>query len=384
MNQPSTDNFDQAKSQKLQEAIRKEIVINKNPLSFAHFMELAFSQDGSYKKLITARKFHSKGHFAKIYEISSLYTKCMAAQCHQILQHCQGQILEIGAGSGKFTRDLLFELEEYGQPPQNYFILNIDLQSKKAQQEFLKDNYADLFTRIIWLDELPSQFTGIIIFNEIINTMPTHCFAVEPDGVKERCVTWKNNQFTWEFIKPKNDLLAKLDALQYRYHFPLGYESQINLLLPELIIILGRSLKKGVALIIDHGYGRNELYNSDRSHDSLKCIFQNQDNTDPFINIGLQDIISDIDFTTIAESVNQAHLTLSGYTTLASFLLACGLLEIKDSTTQTMEEKVSQEQAIKLLTLPSQKGESIKVMALTKDFHSTLLGFSLHDRRSDL
>ena len=86
------------------------------------------------------------------------------------------------------------------------------------------------------------------------------------------------------------------------------------------------------------------------------------------------------------ESADHYGCSLLGYTTQAAFLLACGLMvyAAQEELKLSDAEKVNFHHAIKLLTLPMEMGERIKVMALGKNMELTLMGFELQDRTRDL
>jgi SAM-dependent MidA family methyltransferase len=116
----------------------------------------------------------------------------------------------------------------------------------------------------------------------------------------------------------------------------------------------------------------------------LRCFHRHRAHEDPLILTGLQDISVHVDFTAIAEAAVAGDLEVSGFTTQAEFLLATGLLDAcldADPASRRYAELTAQ---IKRLTLPSQMGEAVKVMALTRDFRGALTGFSGRDLRGRL
>jgi SAM-dependent MidA family methyltransferase len=334
----------------------------------------------------------------------------VAQQTQSILSTLnEGDILEIGAGSGKFAKDLLLELEQRQALPKNYFIVEKSAGLRTQQQHLLKTDCAHLFERIHWLADLPTQnkMTGVIIANEVLDALPFHCFRIEEDGIKERCVIINplsqrgspsafceaggfsipgtKNYFTWKTTEPITPALTQ-HVKHILEECPLGpgYESEVNLAIDQWIPQVANCLNKGVILLFDYGYGRREYYHPDRTHGTFMCFHQHQRHTDPFQWIGLQDMTAHVDFTAVIENAVSANLKLGGYTTQSSFLLACGLLDLANQPDLSTADQYQQNQAIKKLTLPSQMGELIKVMALTKDYKEPLIGFSLHDRSRNL
>lgn len=374
-------------SDQLMQLIRQAIHQDPGYLSFARYMEMALYTPGLGYYSAGSHKLGKEGDFITAPEISPLFAQCIAIQCQQIFNALgpHADMLELGAGTGKLASDLLKELERLGCLPQHYFILEISAELRERQHQTLKTTCPHLLHRIEWLDRLPeTPIQGIIFANEVLDAMPVHCFRLDKGEIKEKCVTLIDDKLAWVLTPPTTPALTD-SVMQIQQDNPLinGYESEVNLMLPAWIQTLADTLKQGVLLLIDYGYGRHEYYHPDRQQGTLLCHYQHHRHADPLILPGLQDITAHIDFTSVVESAANAGLMLAGYTTQAAFLLACGLLDLTINTSSE-KEKYQQNQSIKLLTLPSQMGEIIKVMALSKDLETPLLGFSLHDRRHNL
>lgn len=370
----------------LLQLIRDKIQQNNGAIPFSDFMQLALYTPhlGYYQS--DREKFGEKGDFITAPLISPLFAQCVAKQCQQILGFIEsGSILEFGAGSGIFARDLLFALEKLDCLPARYFILEISDALRTAQTRLFEKDCPQFLSRIEWLPALPEKFDGIILANEVMDALPVDCFEITADGAAERCVTLNQDQFDWCLKPPRPALLNALHLIQEENPLPRGYQSEINLTLTGWIQAIAKTLNRGAVLLFDYGYGRAEYYHPDRRHGTLMCFHQHTKHDNPLIQAGLQDMTAHVDFTAVAESGCDAGLTLAGFTTQAGFLLSSGLLELAESHLLTCEkQKYQQSQAIKKLTLPSQMGEIIKVIAFTKAIDLTLQGFSLHDRRRNL
>ncbi len=374
----------QIESEKLTQLIREEIAA-KGAMPFARFMELALYAPGLGYYSAGMHKLGRNGDFVTAPEVSPLFAKCIARQCLQVLTELgNGDILEFGAGSGIFAKDLLLELEALGALPTHYFILEVSADLRQRQYELLKTACPHLLSRILWLDKLPDlPINGIIFANEVLDAMPVHCFKFLENEMKERRVVWENNQFVWRDESPTPELQQYLDTIFEGYSLGLNYQSEASLIQPAWIATVATILNKGLLLLIDYGYGRQEYYHHERCHGTLTCFYQHHQHADPLILVGLQDMTAHVDFTHIAESAANAGLTMAGFTTQTAFLLATGLLDIANASLSEVE-KYKQNQQIKILTMPSQMGEVVKVMGLVKNIGKQLIGFSLRDRRGDL
>lgn len=377
-----------ARSNTLTQLIREKIKKDNGLISFASFMELALyhPEFGYYN----AEGFDlgQHGDFTTAPEISPLFAKCFSKQCQQLFHYLEtGNILELGAGTGRFASDVLLELERLGCLPEHYYIYEISIRLREKQQSFLKSTCQNLFNRITWLDKLPENFVGIIIANEVLDALPVHCFRIENNGIKERCVAWNKDQFVWKITSPlSHELTEKAMKIREQYEFYDCYESEINLRLPQFLQAVANALKQGVILFSDYGYGQRKYYHPERNKGTLTCFYQHRRHNNPLIYPGLQDITSHVNFTTVIESASESGCTLEGYTSQTAFLLACGLMELAAEEEKNLSpaDEFKLHQAIKLLTLPTEMGERVKVMALGKNMDIPLLGFRLQDRRREL
>ncbi|EKD71659.1 MAG: hypothetical protein ACD_46C00131G0001 [uncultured bacterium] len=368
--------------------ISREIDTNGGAISFATFMELALYHPivGYYNS--PNFSLGNDGDFITAPHISSLFAKCLARQCASILQALSSKnILELGPGEARLTADLLHELQQQNCLPEHYFLYEISENLRQKQQDFLQKTCPQWMNRIVFLNEIPEKFSGLIIGNEVLDAIPVDLFAIENHTLKERCVAQKNGEFYWLNHEPQSAIFAENGAhILRQYALPNGYQSELHLQLASFIQRISRALTQGVAIFIDYGYAEAEYYHPERTQGTLTCFYRHQKHGNPLINPGAQDITAHVNFTRVIEVAAENGCELAGYTTQAAFLLACGLLDLaaeeEKNLSSTQEFKLHQ--AIKTLTLPTEMGEIVKVMALSKHFDLPLTGFAFQDRRRDL
>ena len=91
--------------------------------------------------------------------------------------------------------------------------------------------------------------------------------------------------------------------------------------------LVGRVLRKGIAVTVDYGYPSYELYSAKRSDGTLLCYVQHQIADSPYNKVGYQDITSHVDFTALALVGEESGLSVTGFTNQQSFLLGLGIAE---------------------------------------------------------
>jgi SAM-dependent MidA family methyltransferase len=387
---PAPDGAAAVHSARLGERIRAEVAAAGGAIGFARFMDLALYAPGLGYYSSGTTKLGRGGDFTTAPEISSLFGRCLARQISQILPAlgCQ-ELLELGAGTGRLTVDVLLSLETQGVPSGQYRILEVSADLRARQRQTIEARAAHLLPRVQWLDALPgTPFKGVILANEVIDAMPVDLFELQGERVCERRVGWEEAAFAWvEGVAAPPALAARVGELQASlgYRLPEGYRSEVNLRLAPWIRALGDSLDRGVMLFTDYGYTRREYYHPERREGTLTCHYRHRVHADPLILPGLQDITSFVDYTALAEAAHAAGLTVLGYTTQAHFLIGCGLEQLlEEARSGDSKAYFNYVQEAKRLTLPGEMGERFKVMALGKGWDSPLAGFGVFDQRHRL
>lgn len=363
-----------AHSARLKEHISAELTAAGGVIGFDRYMQLALYAPGLGYYSAGARKFGAAGDFVTAPEISPLFARCLAVQCTEVLEALDGgDILELGAGSGRMAADLLHELVRLGAPPRNYLILEVSAELRARQQRTLAEQAPALFEKVTWLERLPESFSGVILGNEVLDALPVSRFRRAHQGFEELAVALEAGGFAWRLRPAPVQLQTALEVLEALLPVPLAedYCSEICLRLPAFINSLSDALVRGALLFTDYGYARAAYYHPQRRMGTLMCHYRQRAHDDPFLYPGLQDITAHVDFTAVAEAATAAGLQLAGYTTQAHFLLALGIVE------RITDLKTGGE--VKLLTLPEEMGEHFKAMAFIKELDIPFKGFSLHD-----
>ena len=375
-----------AHSRSVQTMIRDKIHAAGGWISFEQFMNLALYAPGMGYYSSGATKLGSAGDFVTASEISSLFGRTLAQQVIQIYrQTSQTDLLEFGAGSGKLALDLLFELEKSDALPGKYFILEVSAELRQRQQMLLADKAPHLVHLVEWLEQLPAQFNGIILANEVLDAMPVHMVAWHNNELFERGVIWQNGQFAWQDRPIQNIELhhaaSQLTSLINPHNdVAFTYVSEINLAATHFMRSLANIMQQGIILLIDYGFGRDEYYHPQRSQGTLMCHYRHHAHDDPFFLPGLQDITSHVDFSAISAAAENTELVLLGYTTQAYFLINCGITEILAQTpVEDTNNYLPQANQLQKLVSPAEMGELFKVIVFGKNFSEPLIGFKNGD-----
>ena len=375
-------------SQSLCHRIRAEI-LRAGHISFHRFMQMSLYEPGLGYYSAGAKKIGHAGDFITAPEISSLFTHCLAVQCHQILLEINnGVILEVGPGSGVMMCSLLKVLEEKNALPESYLVLEPGADLRNRQQQLVRERIPHLEHRISWLDQLPDQpFEGMIIGNEVLDAMPVNRIVLKDGHFLELCVNVDGESFGWSARELNNQLQSQVELVlgEFVPGLPDGYMTELNAQIGSWIFSMTSILNRGAMLFIDYGYPRREYYHPQRIEGTLLCHYRHKVHHNPFIYPGLQDITASVDFTSVAEAAVAAGIQVSGYTTQAHFLMNCGLEAVMNEYNLTTDmDRVELGRQVRMLTMPGEMGERFKVIALTKDLDIPLMGFRNFDQRQRL
>jgi len=366
----------------------------QSSLTFADYMHHCLYMPGLGYYSSGLQKFGADGDFVTAPELTPLFTHCLAKRTALIFESLsQRNLLEVGAGSGKLAADFLDYCQNNNIQIDNYYILEVSADLKEMQKETIKTTIPEQLDKVIWLDALPHNFSGVVIANEFIDAMPVHLFEYTQDQFLEKHVKMDsaNTQACTELDLVSRDLSftnkdtlpqdAKNYLAQFQKNFSDGYTSEINLAITPWLHDLYQRSTQCVVLLIDYGFDKATYYHPDRQRGTLMCHYQHHAHDDVFFYPGLQDITAHVDFSFVAENALNIGFDVETYTTQADFLMAHGIL---DNLHQDAIAHYQQAQAIKRLLLPSEMGELFKVLVLSKDYPALIENFCLKDRRASL
>jgi SAM-dependent MidA family methyltransferase len=310
-------------------------------ISFAEYMDLALYHPlyGYYASSST--QIGATGDFFTSCHLSADFGELLAEQFAQmwgILQQPNPfTLVEMGAGQGLLAVDVLTALQR-NHPDcftcLEYVIIERAAALIQAQQVQLQP-FLNAGVFINWCDfaDLPSSITGCFFSNELIDALPVHQVVLEAGKLREVYVSFIQDDLQTQFVEVVGDLSTSrladyfdcvgIDLRSPRY--PDGYRTEVNLAALDWMTTVANHLQRGYVLTIDYGYLSDRYYHPTRSTGTLQCYFQHQHHSDPYRNVGQQDITAHVDFTALEKQGELCGLKRVGYTKQALFLMALGL-----------------------------------------------------------
>lgn len=364
---PVPDPLAQQHSVQLEGLIIEKIRAAGGKITFADYMQTCLYQPGLGYYSAGLSKFGGAGDFVTAPEISPLFSQALARHIQDGLLETGGDCLEFGAGSGKMAGDILQQLAQWDCLPGQYFIIEASADLRFRQQKYLSEKLGDVFGKLVWLDQLPVDFRGVVVANEVCDAMPVHSLLLDNSGIFERYVAWNGTQFIWQTGSLSQPDLADKAKLVAPLITARPFIAEVNLYASAWLGSLAAMLAQGAILIIDYGHTAGDYFHASRAAGGLRCHYQHQVHDDPLILPGLQDLTAHVNFTDLAETAHQAGLDVAGLQRQSDFLLAGGVLDLAQQQGLDEFQQLQQAAALKRLLLPEQMGTVFKALTLSKN-----------------
>lgn len=367
------------------ERVKKEIKSHHGYIGFDQYMQIVLHDPSIGYYNYRHQIFGKSGDFTTVPETSDHLAFCLAHACAKLIyDDSKRDILEIGAGSGKLSVDILSYLSKWNELPCHYYIYEPSKPLREKQKAYFEKVIPDHLHLIEWLPDQSYRIdTAIIIANEVLDALPVKCFQVQDQVLYERYVAYsEEGNLKWQLNDPSEKLDAAYDYITVMLNEPLsdGYCSEVNLNIENALSKWSGYCEQCIIFLVDYGYPQTEYYHPQRNMGTLRCYYQHQQVDNPFMNPGLQDITADVDFTSVAKSASFLQMGVLSFSSLRNFMLANNLLDWRPSGHDEME-RLAQIAQLKQLTLGSAVSERFQVMVLGKGIDYGADHFTLRDMR---
>ena len=365
-------------------ALMRSVIEREGAMPFSEYMHRSLYEPGLGYYVNGFSKLGRHGDFTTAPETSEHFAVCLANQCMQVFDEIdQTDILEFGSGSGRLAADLLNTLASAGRLPASYCILDVSPELQQEQRQFLQQALAaDVFSRVRWLQQLPNNFNGVVIANEVLDAFAVERFRVIEGRAERAMVGFTEGGFTLHTVNDKQVQEQVLGIQQdIGKNLADGYESEYCALLEPWWQSLAESIEKGAVLICDYGSDRRQYYSDKKPAGTLRCFYRHTLHDDPFARPAVQDITADVDFTAVTIAATNLGMELQGYSPLSEFMLSLDVLEHHQQALQSLDtrEQIQATGNLKRVILSQEMGDRFMVIGFSKGIDCTLKGFSRAD-----
>ncbi|MBU3579058.1 SAM-dependent methyltransferase [Polynucleobacter sp. 73C-SIWE] len=373
-------------SELLKAKIASQIASQGGWLPFSRYMEMTLYEPGMGYYSAGAHKLGASGDFTTAPELSPLFG---AAICSTLLPVFEGlqekglptQILEFGAGTGKLAASILSRLHDLGFSLDRYDIIEISPDLAQRQQERIDGlvQKLNLSTQSCWLSELPKEFKGIILANEVIDAIPCDAIIYQNGCWYWYGVGFENHKLLWKVGSPVAQDLLPESLLSG--NFSEGYVTELHMPANAWMRQVAKQLDTGLFLTFDYGFPESEYYHSQRLEGTLMAHHRHHAIQDPFYLPGLCDLTTHVEWSQIARNALVENADDVYLTNQAAYLLDAGIgdiaLEIGNPSDPETFLPISN--SLQKLLSEAEMGELFKAFAFSKNLGNLLPEHSLED-----
>ncbi len=375
----------------------RELIRQHGRITFARFMQAClYSPGGGF---YSTRDGRINNHFGTSPTSHPVFGALMARQLEQMWrllgEPAVFHVIEVGSGDGalarsiadscrrmdpRFAQALYYVAADYEPGLLQSRGHTFDWVSETGDLLFPGEEGLDLEIQQVKTDGLRAfrNVVGCVLCNELIDNFPVHRFAIQDGKVKEVFVTSEGGNLAEVLDEPSSPGIEKRLG-DLGISLPAGYRGEVNLSLDDWAGQISTALDRGFTLTMDYGELAADLYSPQNSSGTLICYNRHAASSDPYLDIGRQDITCQVDFTSLMRMGDRHGLATVGYTSQSRFLGNLGFSAFLDALpAQGLSDARTELNRIAMTTLvdPNEYG-GFKVLAQAKEIAlgMDLLGF---------
>ncbi len=352
--------------------IKQKIKSNDGKISFSKFMHHAlYAPDLGYYSG-KSEKFGKSGDFITAAEESGILGRIIAKQCSIILNEMpDASIIEYGPGSGALAVSILKQLLQMNLKPRAYYLVDVSEDLIERQKNRILTELPEIYDSVVWISEIPEGFSGIVIGNEVIDSMPFERFLISDKRILQFFVAIEDEELVYELESANFEIKKYVKQIESKIGKYLcdGFISEISFKGRDWINEISLKLNQGMVILLDYGTSRSEYYSDDNNKGWMHCHFKHHKHFEPLIYPGIQDITTWVDFSLISETAKANGMMIDAYLTQAQFIINNGIEdEFLGFESMDIKKQMELTRQIKLLTLPDKMGSNFKCLVMTKNF----------------
>jgi SAM-dependent MidA family methyltransferase len=394
----------------IREQIESEIR-QRGPIPFSRYMEICLYDPSHGYYSAGAEQFGKAGDFYTSSDVHAVFGRLLARQFDEIWQvldrPSQIEILELGPGRGLFACDVLdWSRKKF---PEFFSALTYTLQEsspglRTKLQDTLGEHIANGKAAVPKLGEhivapkvrvpeerpnLAQRFSAgtgqnadqvpegrptgpcralgpkiplIVFANEFFDALPVEILSANG----KLHIALEDNRIKEVWLPPLAEELEFLDL--YGVHPEGGERIEVPILAQNWIRQIAHSTPRGLLLIIDYGYTRNEQL-AGRYRGTLMAYRRHSASPDPYQAPGEQDLTAHVNFTALTAACEQAGMQVERLLTQSQFLMGIGE---KNQFADAFEDcRIPQERAkvalqLKHLVTPVGMGERFQALIASR------------------
>ena len=330
-------------------------------------MELALHHPAGGYYATRPDRIGKSGDFFTASDAGHGFGECLARQALEIDRTIGPfdpfHVVEIGAGRGLLARDFLDAMR----------VAHPDLASRldytmvdRSPAMRAESSRMTPEARSVTDAQMMPDLDGLVLAVELFDALPVHRVRRSGDALTEVHVDIDEGARLVECERPTSPSIAGL-AARYGAAIPDGSEAELCPAAGEMMACIARTLRRGVAIIVDYGDPAPELFA--RTRGTLLAYHAHGTNEQFLERVGEQDLTAHVNFTLLQDLAREHGMQVLGLTTQDRFLIANGLLEIfEDQQPGRLQDPLRAKRRLQAMQLihPSSMGRRFKVLVLSK------------------
>ncbi|NVK88144.1 MAG: SAM-dependent methyltransferase [Gammaproteobacteria bacterium] len=308
--------------------------------------------------------FGPSGDFITAPETSPLFAAAIADYITPQLTALDGQLVELGAGTGALAVSLWQQLSGL----KDYWIVETSALLRDVQRQQLAAAGVDL-QHCHWVttaNELPPR--AFIIGNEVLDAIPAYQARCDQGQWLERRVILDQGNWQLDWLPAQTPALREwLANHQDKLPNIEGYIVEAAPLRSDFCRDWLDGFEQAVVLFLDYGFDAGEFFAESRHQGSLRCYYQHQCHEKLTLLPGLQDITSHVNFSELCGDLENQGWQLSGFCSQRDLILNSSAIN-DFSLSDDLIERAQQSQALQILMMPGEMGDRVKAIAFTLQF----------------
>ncbi|HEX7941622.1 MAG TPA: class I SAM-dependent methyltransferase, partial [Gemmatimonadaceae bacterium] len=278
-------------------------------------------------------------------------------------------LVEAGAGDGRLAHSMLRGLKKTAPHVCAHTHLHL-VERSAAARDAQHPVLAAWSEQALGSDQLPDEFEGVIVANELLDAMPAHRVVMRDAGLQELYVHADGDTLV-EREGAVSSAAVSSQLAASGVDLANGSCAEVSCAAVEWVRDAAHRLTRGFMVLIDYGHEAARLYGEPGSIGTLTTYRRHQqtgtESGTPWLQRpGEEDITAHVDFTSIRAAAEAEGCTTLGLMDQTYFLMGIAGPRVEGYD-------ASERQAFKTLVLPGGLGSTMKVLVLAKNVSSPAL-----------
>jgi SAM-dependent MidA family methyltransferase len=306
----------------------RELIVQRGPITFAEFMELALydHEHGFYADPSRGPGFDYRTSPTLTPAFGKLLGRALVRMWRYLREPSEFTVIEVGAGRADLAAAAIEATTEEMPAALRWEFVERFSSVREIHAERLARSNA----QISWRHSLSNgpPVLGCVLANEVLDNFPVHVFEVRDRKAAEVYVDVRDD-FLVEKLGPpaSEEMLEGVNALR---HLEEGDRFEICPALEGWCADAGAALERGYLLVIDYGDTEPELWKK-RPGGSVVTYERERFAADPLQNPGGADITAHVDFTRLKSAAMTAGFERSAVESQREFLKSLGFDDERDA-----------------------------------------------------